>query len=139
MGLSLSIIFLAYTDESIARAFFITAGTFAGMSIIGYTTRKDLTELGSFLIMGLLGLIIASLVNLFLKSDSLQFWLSAISVLVFVGLTAFDTQKLKALYAQGADSETEGKTAIIGALTLYLDFLNIFLNLLRLLGNRRQR
>jgi FtsH-binding integral membrane protein len=139
IGLSLSVFFLAYTNESIARAFFITAGTFAGMSIVGYTTRKDLTELGSFLVMGLLGLIIASLVNLFLKSGSFQFWLSAASVLVFVGLTAFDTQKLKELYGLSAEGDADSKIAIMGALTLYLDFINIFLNLLNLLGSRRQR
>ncbi|QQG35744.1 MAG: Bax inhibitor-1/YccA family protein [Micavibrio aeruginosavorus] len=139
LGLSLSVVFLAYTDESIARVFFIAAGTFAGMSIIGYLTKKDLTGLGSFMMMGLTGLIIASLVNLFLKREDVQFALSAIGVVIFVGLTAFDTQKLKNLYAETADSEWTGKVAIMGALILYLDFINIFLSLLQLLGQRKNR
>jgi FtsH-binding integral membrane protein len=139
MGISLSVIFLTFTGESIARIFFITAGTFGGMSIYGYTTRRDLTGFGSFLIMGLWGLIIASLVNLFLQSSGLQFALSVIGVLVFVGLTAYDTQKLKALYTQvSIDAEQQGKVAIMGALTLYLDFINLFLNLLHLFGERRR-
>lgn len=139
MGLSLSVIFLTFTGESITRVFFITAATFGGMSIYGYTTKRDLTGFGSLLIMGLWGLIIAMLVNLFLKSSGLQFALSVIGVLIFVGLTAYDTQKLKSLYAQSSDSgEGAGKLAIMGALTLYLDFLNIFLNLLNLFGERRR-
>lgn len=137
MGLSLSVIFLTYTQTSIARVFFITAGTFSGMSIIGYTTKKDLASLGSFLMMGLIGLIIASLVNLFLRSDSMQFVLSLVGVIIFVGLTAFDTQKLKDMYSSIQYDEMSGKLAIMGALTLYLDFINIFLNLLRLLGSRK--
>lgn len=139
MGLSLSTIFLAFTGESIARIFFITAGTFGGMSLYGYTTRRDLTGLGSFMTMGLFGLIIASLVNLFLKSTGLQFVLSAVGVLVFVGLTAFDTQKLKRLYYQlDKEGEGAGKIVILGALTLYLDFINLFMQLLYLFGNRRK-
>lgn len=139
MGLSLSTIFLTFTGESIARVFFITAATFGGMSLYGYTTKRDLTGLGSFLMMGLWGLIIASLVNLFLKSTGLQFAVSVIGVLVFVGLTAFDTQKLKSLYYQlEGEGEWTGKIVIMGALTLYLDFINLFLQLLHLFGDRRR-
>lgn len=139
MGLSLSTIFLAFTGESIARIFFITAATFGGMSLYGYTTRRDLTGLGSFMTMGLIGLIIASLVNLFLKSTGLQYVLSVIGVLVFVGLTAYDTQKLKQLYYQlDQEGERTGKIVILGALTLYLDFINIFVQLLYLFGDRRR-
>lgn len=140
VGLSLSLIFLAYTDTSIARVFFITAGTFAGMSILGYSTRRDLTGLGSFLMMGLIGMIIASLANLYFRSSGMQFGLSVIGVVIFVGLTAFDTQKLKELYyGIAGDREGEGKVAIMGALTLYLDFINIFMSLLRLMGENRNR
>jgi FtsH-binding integral membrane protein len=136
MGLSLSVIFLSFTGESIARVFFITAGTFGGMSLYGYTTKRDLTPVGWFLVMGLIGLIVASLVNLFMQSSGMQFALSVIGVLIFVGLTAYDTQKLKALYYQSsADGEWAAK---MGALTLYLDFINIFLNLLSLFGKRRK-
>lgn len=139
-GLSLSVIFLTFTGESIARVFFITAATFGGMSLYGYTTRRDLTGFGSFLIMGLWGLIIAMLVNLFLKSSGMQFALSVIGVLAFIGLTAYDTQKLKRLYEEyPAAGEESGKLAIMGALTLYLDFINIFLNLLNLFGERRRK
>jgi len=139
IGLSLSTIFLTFTGESIARVFFITAGTFGGMSLYGYTTKRDLTGMGSFLMMGLIGLIIASLVNLFLKSSGLQFALSVIGVLVFVGLTAYDTQKLKSLYYQLTnEGEWMGKMVIMGALTLYLDFINIFMQLLYLFGDRRR-
>ena len=139
MGLSLSTILLTYTGESVARVFFITAGTFGGMSLYGYTTKRDLTGMGSFLMMGLIGLIIASLVNLFLKSSGLQFALSVIGVLVFVGLTAYDTQKLKNMYYQLTDQgELRGKMVIMGALTLYLDFINIFIQLLYLFGDRRR-
>lgn len=138
LGMSLSIIFVAYTDASIARVFFITAGVFGGMSVYGYRTQKDLTSWGSFFMMGLIGLIIASVVNVFLKSTALDFALSVIGVLVFVGLTAYDTQKLKQLYFQQSDDrEWNDKVAILGSLSLYLDFINIFLNLLRLFGNRR--
>jgi hypothetical protein len=138
MGLSLSVIFLTFTGASIARVFFITAGTFGAMSLYGYTTRRDLTGMGSFLIMGVIGLIIASLVNIFLQSSALQFALSVIGVLVFVGLTAYDTQKLKEMYYQlSAEGEAMAKSVILGALTLYLDFINIFMNLLHLFGERR--
>jgi uncharacterized protein len=138
MGLSFSSIFLVYTGESIARTFFVTAGTFGAMSLYGYTTKKDLTGMGSFLIMGLWGLIIASLVNLFMHSSGLAFALSVIGVFIFVGLTAYDTQKLKALYYQvGSGGEALAKTAILGALNLYLDFINMFIMLLRFMGDRR--
>jgi len=137
MGLSLSFIFLAYTHTSIARVFFITAGTFAATSLYGYTTRRDLTGFGSFLMMGLIGIILASIVNIFLASTALEFAISVIGVLVFVGLTAYDTQKIKEWYAAADDGATMGKKAIYGALTLYLDFINLFLMLLRLFGTSR--
>jgi FtsH-binding integral membrane protein len=138
MGLSISSIFLVYTGESIARTFFITAGTFGGMSLYGYTTKRDLTGMGSFLIMGVWGLILASIVNLFMKSSGLSFGISILGVLIFVGLTAYDTQKLKHLYYQVAGSaEAMKKASIMGALNLYMDFINIFLYLLRFMGNRR--
>ena len=137
MGASLSSIFLAYTGTSITRVFFITAGTFGAMSIYGYTTKKDLTKLGSFLFMGLIGIIIASLVNLFLKSSMMYFVISIIGVLVFVGLTAYDTQKIKNMYLASDSGEMIGKKAVMGALTLYLDFINLFIMLLRLFGQRR--
>jgi FtsH-binding integral membrane protein len=137
MGLSLSAIFLRYTGTSIARVFFITAGTFAGMSLYGYTTRRDLTGLGSFLFMGLIGIIIASVVNIFLASSALYFAISVIGVFIFVGLTAYDTQRIKEMYWAGDAAVVAGKKAIMGALTLYLDFLNLFLMLLRLFGDRR--
>ncbi len=137
MGLSLATIFIAYTGASITRVFFITAGTFAGMSLYGYTTKKDLTGWGSFLFMGLIGIIIASIVNMFIASSALHFAISVIGVLVFVGLTAYDTQKIKEIYMESDDSETMGKKAIMGALNLYLDFINLFIMLLRLFGDRR--
>ena len=137
MGLSLAHIFLSYTGTSIARVFFITSGTFAGMSLYGYTTKRDLTGLGSFMFMGLIGIIIASIVNMFLQSSAMHFVISVIGVLVFVGLTAYDTQKIKSMYAESDGSETASKKAIMGALTLYLDFINLFLMLLRLFGERR--
>ncbi len=137
LGLSLAGIFSIYTGESISRVFFITAGTFGGMSLFGYTTKRDLSGFGSFLMMGLVGIIIAGLVNVFLQSSALQFVISAIAVIVFVGLTAYDTQKLKALYAQAGWQALEGKKEIMGALTLYLDFINLFLTLLRFFGDRR--
>jgi uncharacterized protein len=137
MGLSLSTIFLVYTGASIARVFFITAGTFAGMSLYGYTTRRDLSQFGSFLFMGLIGIIIASLVNMFLLSSALQFAISVIGVLVFTGLTAYDTQQIKEMYYQGDGSEIAGKKAIMGALRLYLDFINLFMLLMQLFGTRR--
>jgi uncharacterized protein len=137
MGLSLSSIFLVYTGASIARVFFISAATFGAMSLYGYTTKRDLTAIGSFLIMGLIGLIIASIVNIFLASPMLYFAISIIGVLIFVGLTAYDTQKIKEMYMESDGAETLGKKAIMGALRLYLDFINLFLMLLRLFGDRR--
>ncbi len=137
MGLSLAHIFLVYTGASIARVFFITSGTFAGMSLYGYTTKRDLTGMRSFLMMGLIGIIIASIVNMFLQSTAMHFVISVIGVLVFVGLTAYDTQKIKSLYSEIDSAGTATKKAIMGALTLYLDFINLFLMLLRLFGTRR--
>ena len=137
MGLSLSSILLTYTGASIARVFLITATTFGAMSIYGYTTKRDLTKLGSFLMMGLIGIIIASIVNIFMKSSMMYFVISIIGVLIFVGLTAYDTQKIKNMYLASDDSETLGKKAVMGALTLYLDFINLFIMLLRLFGQRR--
>jgi uncharacterized protein len=137
MGLSLASIFVVYRLDSIARVFFITAGTFAAMSIYGYTTKRDLTKMGSFLMMGLIGIIIASIVNIFLKSSGLGFAISILGVLIFVGLTAYDTQKIKEIYFEGDDSTIAGKKAIMGALALYLDFINLFLMLLRLFGDRK--
>jgi len=139
MGASLTSIFVVYTGDSIARVFFITAGTFAAMSIYGYTTRADLSRFGSFLIMGLFGIIIAGLVNIFLGSAGLQFAISVIGVLVFTGLTAYDTQRIKATYvqyayAEGADGAA--KRSVYDALSLYLNFINLFMLLLQLLGNR---
>ena len=137
MGISLSSIFLMYTGGSIARVFFITSGTFGAMSIYGYTTKRDLTKLGSFLMMGLIGIIIASLVNLFLKSPQMYYIISILGVLIFVGLTAYDTQKIKNMYVSTDTGELMGKKAVMGALTLYLDFINLFIMLLRLFGQRR--
>ena len=137
MGLSLSWILLVYTGVSVARVFFITSATFGAMSIYGYTTKRDLTKLGSFLMMGLIGIIIASLVNIFLKSAMMYFIVSILGVLIFVGLTAYDTQKIKNMYAASDSGEVIGKKAVMGALTLYLDFINLFIMLLRLFGQRR--
>jgi uncharacterized protein len=137
MGLSLAHIFLAYTGTSIARVFFITAGTFAGMSLFGYTTKRDLTGMGQFMFMGLIGIIIATLVNIFLQSSMMHFVISVIGVIVFVGLTAYDTQKIKLMYSEADGSEVASKKAIMGAVTLYLDFINLFIMLLRLFGDRR--
>tara|TARA_B100000945_G_scaffold301263_1_gene283838 strand:+ start:376 stop:1140 length:765 start_codon:yes stop_codon:yes gene_type:complete len=137
MGASLASIFLVYTGASITRVFFITAGTFGAMSIYGYTTKRDLTKFGSFLMMGLIGIIIASIVNIFMKSTMMYFVISIIGVLIFVGLTAYDTQKIKNMYLASDDSEISGKKAVMGALTLYLDFINLFIMLLRLFGQRR--
>jgi uncharacterized protein len=137
MGLSLAGIFLIYTGASIARVFFITGGTFAAMSLYGYTTQRDLMKFGSFLMMGLIGIIIASLVNIFIASSALQFAISVIGVLVFVGLTAWDTQRIKEMYVATDDGQTAGKKAVMGALQLYLDFINLFVMLLQLFGNRR--
>ncbi len=137
MGLALTPIFLVYTGTSIARVFFITAGTFGSMSLYGYTTQRDLSAWGSFLFMGLIGIIIGGLVNIFLQSSAFQFALSIIGVLIFTGLTAYDTQTIKEIYASSDSQEIAGKKAIMGALTLYLDFINLFLMLLRLFGDRR--
>jgi FtsH-binding integral membrane protein len=141
MGASLCNIFLRYTGDSIARVFFISAGTFAAMSIYGYTTRSDLSRWGSFLMMGLIGVILASVVNIFIHSSGLQFVLSIAGVLVFTGLTAFDTQRIKATYLQYAYAEgTDGaaKRSVYDALSLYLNFINLFLLLLQLFGNDRR-
>lgn len=138
MGLSLASIFVAYTGTSVARVFFISASVFGAMSIYGYSTKKDLTAFGSFLIMGLIAILIASIVNIFLKSSALEFAISIIGVLVFVGLTAYDTQRIKQSYYHFASSgEMLGKMAVIGALNLYMDFINLFIMLLRLFGERR--
>ena len=136
MGVSLSYIFMVYTGGSIARVFFITAGAFAGLSLYGYTTKKDLSGMRTFLMMGLIGIIIASVVNIFMASSALHFAISVIGVLVFSGLTAYDTQNIKNEYAGHHNSETAGKLAISGALRLYLDFINLFVMLLSLFGNR---
>jgi hypothetical protein len=139
MGLSLSSIFVIYTGMSITRIFFITAATFGTVSLWGYTTKRDLTGMGSFLMMGLIGIVIASVVNAFLASSGLQFAVSVLAVLIFTGLTAYDTQKLKdnyATYASGGE-EALGRSAVMGALSLYLDFINIFIALLQLFGDRR--
>jgi len=137
MGLSLASIFLVFTGTSIARGFFSTAGTFAAMSLYGYTTRRDLSQFGAFLFMGLIGIIIAGLVNLFIASSALQFAISVIGVIVFTGLTAWDTQQIKEMYYVSDDGEIAGKKAIMGALRLYLDFINLFMMLIQLLGVRR--
>ncbi len=137
MGISLSSIFLVYTSASIVQTFFITAASFGALSLYGYTTKRDLSAMGSFLMMGLFGLIIASVVNIFLGSTALQFAISVIGVLIFAGLTAYDTQRIKSMYDYVANDETMmGRTAIMGALSLYLDFINMFMFLLQFLGNR---
>ncbi len=136
VGLSLSTIFLVYTGESIVQTFFVTAAAFGGLSLYGYTTKRDLSAMGSFMVMGLFGLIIASLVNIFLASSGLQWAISVMGVVVFAGLTAWDTQKIKEMYYEGDDEQTGGRKAIMGALSLYLDFINLFLFLLRFMGNR---
>jgi hypothetical protein len=138
MGLSLGAIFLVFTGASIARVFFITAATYGAMSLYGYTTRADLAKFGAFLFMGLIGIVIASLVNIFVRSDGLQFAISIIGVIVFVGLTAYDTQRIKEMYLASDSEEIAGKKAVIGALALYLDFINLFVLLLQLFGQRRQ-
>ena len=136
MGLSLSSIFLIYTNESIVRVFFITAIAFGGLSLYGYTTKRDLSAMGTFLMMGLFGLIIAMVVNIFLQSSAMQFAISVVGVLVFAGLTAWDTQSIKEMYYAGDGRETALKKSVMGALRLYLDFINMFMMLLSLLGNR---
>ncbi len=135
-GVSISYIFQVYTAESVVRVFFITAATFGASSLFGYTTKRDLTGMGSFMIMGLFGIIIASVVNIFLGSSMLHFVVSILGVLIFTGLTAFDTQRIKSEYYQGHDAEVLEKGAIMGAVSLYLNFLNLFMMLLSLLGNR---
>ena len=137
LGLMLSSVFLAYTGASITRTFFISAASFGALSLYGYTTKRDLSPIGSFLVMGLFGLILAMLVNMFLKSTGLDFAISAIGVLIFAGLTAWDTQKIKEMYDVNDDGSIAGRKAVMGALTLYLDFINLFLFLLRFLGDRR--
>ena len=136
MGLSLSSIFVIYTGQSVVQTFFVTAASFGALSLYGYTTKKDLSGMGSFLIMGLFGLIIASVVNIFLQSSAMGFAISAIGVLIFAGLTAYDTQKIKEMYFDGDEVAVAGRKAIMGALTLYLDFINLFMFLLQFLGNR---
>jgi FtsH-binding integral membrane protein len=137
LGLMLSSVFLAYTGASVTRVFFISAASFGALSLYGYTTQRDLSPIGSFLIMGMFGLFIAMLVNIFLKSTGLDFVISALGVLVFAGLTAWDTQRIKEMYSAMDDGTLAGRKAVMGALRLYLDFLNLFLFLLRFLGGRR--
>ncbi len=136
MGISLSSIFLVFTGASITRVFFITAASFGALSLFGYTTKKDLSGWGSFLFMGLIGIILASIVNIFLGSSALQFAISVIGVLVFAGLTAYDTQQIKEMYYEGDSTLVAGRKAIMGALRLYLDFINLFMFLLQFFGNR---
>ena len=137
LGLSLATIFMAYTAASIARVFFIAAASFGALSLYGYSTQRSLDAMGSFMIMGLFGLIIASLVNMFLKSSGLDWALSVIGILIFAGLTACDTQKIKEMYSAMDDGTVAGRKAVMGALSLYLDFINMFLFMLRLFGDRR--
>jgi FtsH-binding integral membrane protein len=137
LGVALSSIFLQYTGVSITRVFFISAASFGALSLYGYTTQRDLSPFGAFLIMGLIGIVIASLVNIFLASSALSFAISVIGVLVFAGLTAWDTQKIKEMYNVQDDGTVAGRKAVMGALTLYLDFINLFLMMLRLFGDRR--
>ncbi len=137
LGVALSSIFLQYTGVSITRVFFISAASFGALSLYGYTTQRDLSPFGAFLIMGLIGIVIASLVNIFLASSALSFAISVIGVLVFAGLTAWDTQKIKEMYSVHDDGTVTGRKAVMGALTLYLDFINLFLMMLRLFGDRR--
>ena len=137
LGVMLSSVFLTYTGASITRVFFISAAAFGSLSLYGYTTQRNLSAMGSFLMMGLIGLIIAMLVNLFLKSTGLDFVISAVGVLIFAGLTAWDTQRIKEMYDPMEDGTIVGRKAVMGALQLYLDFINLFLFLLRFLGDRR--
>ncbi|WP_027533769.1 Bax inhibitor-1/YccA family protein [Bradyrhizobium sp. WSM3983] len=137
VGVSLSTLLHIYTSASITRVFFITAATFGALSVFGYTTRRDLSGLGTFLFMGLIGIIIASLVNLFLQSTGLDWLISIVGVGVFAGLTAYDTQRIKAMYDSGDDETATGRKSVISALSLYLNFINLFMMLLRLAGNRR--
>jgi FtsH-binding integral membrane protein len=137
MGVSLAPVFLEYTGASLARVFFVTAASFGGLSLWGYTTRRPLDALGSFMVMGLWGLVVAGLVNVFLQSPAVYFVTSVAAVIVFAGLTAWDTQKIKDIYDPRDDAETAGKKAVLGALSLYLDFVNMFMALLRFFGDRR--
>ncbi|MBM3466610.1 MAG: Bax inhibitor-1/YccA family protein [Alphaproteobacteria bacterium] len=137
MGMSLSYLGLIYTGQSLARTFFICASVFGAMSLYGYTTKTDLTSMGSFLIMGLIGIIVVSLVNIFLRSPAIDFATSFIGIAIFMGLTAWDTQKLKTIYYNSGGGEMGQKTAVLGAFTLYLDFINLFLYLLRFFGDRK--
>ena len=136
MGVSLSSVLLQYTGASVTKTFFVTSAAFAGLSLFGYTTKKNLTGMGSFLIMGVWGLVIAMVVNMFMQSSTMDFIISGIGVLIFAGLTAYDTQKIKLMYLESDGSETMSKKAIMGALNLYLDFINMFLFLLRFMGSR---
>ena len=138
MGLSLSSIFLVYTGASVTRVFFITSATFAATALFGYTTKRDLSKFGTFLIMGLIGIVIASLVNIFMESSALQFAISVIGVLVFTGLTAYDTQRIKEEYNEMYAPDDLGRMAIMGALSLYLNFINLFTMLMQLLGNKNE-
>jgi uncharacterized protein len=137
VGVSLSIIFHVYTGASITRVFFISAAAFGALSIWGYTTQRELSGFGTFLIMGVIGIVIASIVNIFLKSSGLDWMISIIGVGVFAGLTAYDTQRIKGMYDRSDDATSSGRKAVMGALSLYLDFINLFIMLLRLAGNRR--
>lgn len=137
MGLSMSTIFIAYTGTSIAQAFFASAAAFAGLSLFGYTTKRDLSAFGTFLIMGVVGILVASLINLFVQSTAMGLAISILGVLIFAGLTAYDTQKLKSMYSYVAGTDQIGKVVIMGALNLYLDFVNMFMFLLRLFGSQR--
>ena len=136
MGLSMSTIFLVYTGTSIAQTFFAVTAAFMGLSLYGYTTKKDLSGFGTFLIMGVIGLLVAMVINIFLQSTAMQMAISAIGVLLFAGLTAYDTQKIKSIYAHVAGTDMMGKAVIMGALTLYLDFINMFQFLLSFMGSR---
>ncbi len=136
MGLSMSSIFLVYTGASIAQTFFATSAAFAGLSLVGYTTKKDLSGMGSFLIMGLIGLLVASVINIFLQSGVMNLVISGIGVLIFAGLTAYDTQRIKGMYAYVAGTDMVGKTVVMSALSLYLDFINMFQFLLSFMGSR---
>lgn len=138
MGLSLGGVFLIYTGVSIARVFFISAATFGAMSLYGYTTRRDLSQVGSFLFMGLIGIVLASLVNVFIGSSAFQLAISMIGVIVFIGLTAWDTQRIKEIYLESDPGDVLTKKALIGALSLYLDFINLFMMLLQISGQRRE-
>ena len=137
LGVMLSSVFLSYTGASITRVFFISAASFGALSLYGYTTQRDLSGMGSFMVMGLFGIIIASVVNIFLKSSGLDWMISVIGVLVFAGLTAYDTQRIKEMYDVNDDGAVAGRKAVMGALSLYLDFINLFMSLLRLMGDRR--